>query len=55
MGKRLHSADYIDAAPFADQSVLVVGVGNTGAEIVLDVAECGARPTLSVSKTDMRP
>jgi len=55
MGTRLHSADYIDAAPFADQSVLVVGMGNTGAEIALDLAECGARPTLSVRKTDMPP
>jgi indole-3-pyruvate monooxygenase len=28
--------------------VLVVGMGNTGAEIALDLAEAGARPTLSV-------
>ncbi|PDT44717.1 flavin-containing monooxygenase [Sinorhizobium fredii] len=49
-GRRLHSADYTDAAPFAGQSVLVVGMGNTGAEIALDLAECGARPTLSVRK-----
>ncbi|MHA4735141.1 flavin-containing monooxygenase [Ensifer adhaerens] len=47
-GRRLHSADYTEAAPFAGQSVLVVGMGNTGAEIALDLAECGARPTLSV-------
>ncbi len=47
-GRRLHSADYTDAASFAGQSVLVVGMGNTGAEIALDLAECGARPTLSV-------
>lgn len=49
-GRRLHSADYNDAAPFIGQSVLVVGMGNTGAEIALDLAECGARPTLSVRK-----
>jgi indole-3-pyruvate monooxygenase len=49
-GRLLHSADYTEAAPFAGQSVLVVGMGNTGAEIALDLAECGARPTLSVRK-----
>ncbi|URK89471.1 NAD(P)-binding domain-containing protein (plasmid) [Rhizobium sp. RCAM05350] len=49
-GMRLHSADYTEAAPFVGQSVLVVGMGNTGAEIALDLSECGARPTLSVRK-----
>ncbi|HEV7322887.1 MAG TPA: NAD(P)/FAD-dependent oxidoreductase [Ensifer sp.] len=49
-GRRLHSADYTEAAPFTGQSVLVVGMGNTGAEIALDLAEHGARPTLSVRK-----
>jgi cation diffusion facilitator CzcD-associated flavoprotein CzcO len=47
-GKVLHSADYTDAKPFAGRAVLVVGMGNTGAEIALDLAESGARPTLSV-------
>jgi hypothetical protein len=47
-GKVIHSADYRDAAPFAGQSVLVVGMGNTGAEIALDLAEAGARPTISL-------
>jgi cation diffusion facilitator CzcD-associated flavoprotein CzcO len=42
-GRRLHSADYTEAAPLAGQSVLVVGMGNTGAEIALDLAEGGAR------------
>lgn len=49
-GTRLHSADYTDAASFDGQSVLVVGMGNTGAEIALDLAEGGARPTLSVRR-----
>jgi cation diffusion facilitator CzcD-associated flavoprotein CzcO len=40
--------DYDDGAPFAGQRVLVVGAGNTGAEIALDLAEHGATPTLSV-------
>ena len=48
MGKTLHSADYRNARPFAGQSVLVIGMGNTGAEIALDLAENGARPTISV-------
>ncbi|TGQ83435.1 NAD(P)/FAD-dependent oxidoreductase [Mesorhizobium sp. M8A.F.Ca.ET.207.01.1.1] len=47
-GKMLHSADYRNSRPFAGQSVLVVGMGNTGAEIALDLAEGGARPTISV-------
>jgi Flavin-binding monooxygenase-like len=47
-GRVFHSADYRDAAPFAGQSVLVVGMGNTGAEIALDLAEGGARPTISL-------
>jgi cation diffusion facilitator CzcD-associated flavoprotein CzcO len=47
-GKVLHSADYADAKPFVGRSVLVIGMGNTGAEIALDLAEAGARPTLSL-------
>lgn len=47
-GQRLHSADYRNATPFAGQSVLIVGMGNTGAEIALDLVEGGAWPTISV-------
>lgn len=47
-GRVIHSSDYVNAAPFAGQSVLVIGMGNTGAEIALDLAEAGARPTLSL-------
>jgi cation diffusion facilitator CzcD-associated flavoprotein CzcO len=47
-GKVIHSADYVNARPFAGQSVLVMGMGNTGAEIALDLAEAGERPTVSV-------
>lgn len=49
-GKVLHSAAYTEAAPYAGMQVLVVGMGNTGAEIALDLAESGARPTISVRK-----
>lgn len=47
-GKVLHAKDYASGRPFAGQSVLVIGMGNTGAEIALDLAEHGARPTISV-------
>ena len=47
-GQLLHSRDYRNAAPFAGQRVLVVGMGNTGAEIALDLAERGVRASLSV-------
>ncbi|MET9441618.1 NAD(P)/FAD-dependent oxidoreductase [Streptomyces sp. NPDC006610] len=41
-GEFLHSADYRDASPYAGRDVLVVGVGNTGAEIAVDLVEGGA-------------
>lgn len=41
-GKILHSADYRSGAPFAGKRVLVVGSGNTGAEIAVDLVEHGA-------------
>jgi cation diffusion facilitator CzcD-associated flavoprotein CzcO len=47
-GVVIHARDYTNAKPFVGQSVLVIGMGNTGAEIALDLAEQGARPTISV-------
>jgi putative flavoprotein involved in K+ transport len=48
-GELLHAADYRNAKPFADRDVLVVGIGNTGAEIAVDLVEGGAsRVRLSV-------
>ncbi|MEU9142834.1 NAD(P)/FAD-dependent oxidoreductase [Streptomyces sp. NPDC048349] len=41
-GQLLHAADYRDPTPYAGRDVLVVGVGNTGAEIAVDLAEGGA-------------
>ena len=41
-GEVLHARDYRNAAPFAGRSVLVVGPGNTGAEIAVDLGEGGA-------------
>ncbi|TGQ12391.1 MULTISPECIES: NAD(P)/FAD-dependent oxidoreductase [unclassified Mesorhizobium] len=49
-GKVLHSAAYTEAAPYVGKNVLIVGMGNTGAEIALDLAESGAHPTISVRK-----
>lgn len=49
-GKVLHSAAYTEAAPYVGRQVLIVGMGNTGAEIALDLAESGAHPTISVRK-----
>jgi len=47
-GRILHSRSYRNAAPFAGQRVLVVGMGNTGAEIALDLVEHNVRTALSV-------
>jgi len=47
-GKVLHSADYLNARAFAGRSVLVVGMGNSGAEIALDLCEGGARTSISL-------
>jgi indole-3-pyruvate monooxygenase len=42
-GRVLHSAEYRNPAPFRGRSVLVVGSGNSAAEISLDLVEGGAR------------
>ena len=42
-GRVLHSAEYRNPRPFAGRSVLVVGSGNSAAEISLDLVEGGAR------------
>ncbi|WP_282702592.1 NAD(P)/FAD-dependent oxidoreductase [Streptomyces sp. CC219B] len=48
-GELLHASAYRNAQPYAGRDVLVVGVGNTGAEIAVDLVEGGAaRVRLSV-------
>lgn len=42
-GRIIHASEYRNGEPFRDLDVLVVGVGNTGAEIAVDLAEQGAR------------
>jgi cation diffusion facilitator CzcD-associated flavoprotein CzcO len=47
-GEVIHSSRYRNGAPWKGRSVLVVGFGNSGGEIAIDLAEHGARPTLAV-------
>ena len=47
-GEFIHSRKYVNARPYRGKRVLVVGMGNTGAEIALDLAENGAEPFVSV-------
>ncbi|MEZ4669783.1 MAG: NAD(P)/FAD-dependent oxidoreductase [Anaerolineae bacterium] len=47
-GKVLHSLNYRSGAAFKGQSVLVVGFGNSGGEIAIDLYEQGAQPALAV-------
>lgn len=48
-GRLVHARDYRNAEPYRGQDVLVVGTGNTGAEIAVDLVEGGAaRVRLSV-------
>jgi putative flavoprotein involved in K+ transport len=42
-GEFLHAGSYRSAKPYAGRDVLVVGAGNTGAEIAVDLVEGGAR------------
>jgi putative flavoprotein involved in K+ transport len=41
-GRLSHSVDYQSGRPYAGKRVLVVGIGNSGAEIATDLAEQGA-------------
>jgi cation diffusion facilitator CzcD-associated flavoprotein CzcO len=41
-GELAHSSSYKNARPYAGKRVLVVGIGNSGAEIAADLAEGGA-------------
>jgi indole-3-pyruvate monooxygenase len=47
-GTIIHAASYRNATPFAGQRVLLIGVGNSGAEIAVDLAEHGAHPAISI-------
>lgn len=43
-----HSRDYRNPAPYAGKRVLVVGFGNSGSEIALDLADAGISVALAV-------
>lgn len=47
-GDVIHSRFYKNPQPFLGQKVLVVGMGNTGAELALDLCEAGIECSISV-------
>ena len=47
-GRIQHSRTYRNPQPFTGKKVLIIGMGNTGAEIALDLAENNIQPLLSV-------
>jgi cation diffusion facilitator CzcD-associated flavoprotein CzcO len=47
-GAIVHSSEYRNPAPYLGKRVLVVGMGNSGGEIALDLAEAGVDVALSV-------
>ena len=50
-GEIVHSADYRNPFPYCGRRVLVVGSGNSGAEIAVDLAEGGASEVLLSVRT----
>lgn len=47
-GPVVHSSDYRNPTPFAGQRVLVVGFGNSGGDIALDLGRAGTAVAMSV-------
>jgi cation diffusion facilitator CzcD-associated flavoprotein CzcO len=47
-GTVVHSSEYRNPAPFAGRRVLVVGFGNSGGEIALDLADAGVDVMMAV-------
>eukprot|EP00755_Sulcionema_specki_P029343 Sspe_Gene.91972::Locus_63645_Transcript_1_1_Confidence_1.000_Length_1512::g.91972::m.91972/K11816/YUCCA; indole-3-pyruvate monooxygenase len=47
-GPVIHSSEYADGSAYRDKRVLVVGFGNSGSEIALDLWESGAHPACLV-------
>jgi cation diffusion facilitator CzcD-associated flavoprotein CzcO len=50
-GELVHSADYRNAVPFRGKDVLIVGTGNSGAEIAVDLVEGGAAKVMISVRT----
>ena len=47
-GEVVHSRDYKNGIKFKNKNVLVVGAGNTGGEIAIDLHENGAKPSICI-------
>ena len=47
-GEVLHSSQYRNGSAYAGKSAVVVGFGNSGGEIAIDLHDSGARTTMSV-------
>jgi putative flavoprotein involved in K+ transport len=47
-GRLIHSSEYKDSVPYVNANVLVVGAGNSGAEIATDLADAGVKVLLAV-------
>ena len=47
-GRLIHSSDYANPKPFSRCRVLVVGLGNSGGEIAMDLCDAGNEVSLSV-------
>jgi indole-3-pyruvate monooxygenase len=50
-GRVMHTCEYKSGEAFAGQKVLVVGCGNSGMEVSLDLCRHGAKPSLVVRNT----
>lgn len=47
-GPILHASEYFNAAPFSRRRVLVIGAGNSGSEIAVDLAERGVTTAIAI-------
>ena len=54
-GRQLHSADYRDPAPFAGGRVVVVGGGNSGAQIAAELSEVARVTWATLAPPDFLP
>jgi hypothetical protein len=55
-GEIIHANKYKNAIPYQDKKVLIIGMGNTGAEIALDLAEHNVQVGISIrSKQSIVP
>ncbi|KAL5227957.1 hypothetical protein ABZP36_016222 [Zizania latifolia] len=50
-GRVMHTSDYKSGEQFAGKKVLVVGCGNSGMEVSLDLCRHGAKPSMVVRNT----